>query len=100
MFSPKLCVPKKTKNIKVKVFDMITNINEAKTKTKHISYDFKCKFNSTIYNSNQKWNNKTCKCESKNYLKWKKIIVGILARVFLRIASIQPLERALRFEIL
>ena len=41
---------------------MITNKNEAKTMTKHISRDCKCKFNSTACNSNQKWNKKTCQC--------------------------------------
>ena len=40
---------------------------------KHISYDYKCKFNSTTCNSNQKWNNKTCnQCECKVYRTWKK----------------------------
>ena len=34
--------------------------------------DCKCKFNSPIYNSNQKWNNKTCPCECKNYRTCKK----------------------------
>ena len=38
---------------------MITNKNEAKPMTEHISYDCKCKFNSTICNSNQELNNKT-----------------------------------------
>ena len=37
---------------------MIANKNEAKTTTTHLSYDFKCKFNSTTCSSNQKWNNK------------------------------------------
>ena len=44
----------------VKVFSMITNKDEAKAMTEHISCDCKCKFNSTTCNSNQKWNNKTC----------------------------------------
>ena len=35
--------------------------------TKNISCDCKCNFNSTTCNSNQKWNNKTCQCECKNY---------------------------------
>ena len=35
--------------------------------TEHISCDCKCKFNSTICNSNQKRNNKTWQCECKNY---------------------------------
>ena len=62
ILSPKRCVPKETKDINVKTFNMIRNKNEAKAMTKHIS----CK------NSNQNWNNKTCQCECKNYLSAKK----------------------------
>ena len=43
--------------------------HEAKTMTKHISCNCKCKFNSATCNSNQKWNNKTCQCECKSYRK-------------------------------
>ena len=42
-----------------------------KLKKEHISCDRKRKFNSTICNSDQKWNNKTCQCGCKNYCKWK-----------------------------
>ena len=45
----------------------MANKNETKTMKKHISCDCKCKFNSTSYDLNQKWNNKTCQCECKNY---------------------------------
>ena len=51
---------------------MITNKDEAKAMTQHISCDCNCKFNSTTYNSNQKWNNKTCQCKYKNYHKCDK----------------------------
>ena len=51
---------------------MITNKDEAKAMTEHISCDCKCKFNSTKCNSKQKGNNKTCQYEFKNYLKFKK----------------------------
>ena len=50
---------------------MITNKDEAKAMTEHLSFDCKCKFNSTICNSKQKWNNKICQCECKNYRKCK-----------------------------
>ena len=46
---------------------MIANENEAKTMTKHISCDCKCKFNSATCNSNREWNNETCLCACKNY---------------------------------
>ena len=48
-------VPSKTNDVNVKAFNVITRIIEAKTIVKHISCDCKCKFNSTICNSNQKW---------------------------------------------
>ena len=34
--STKICVPSKTKDISVKVFNMLTNKNEAKALVKHI----------------------------------------------------------------
>ena len=60
VLSRKTFVLKKTKDINVKVFNMITNKNKAKTMTKHISCDCQCKCNSTTFNSNQKRNNETC----------------------------------------
>ena len=36
VLSPKPCVPKETKETKVKAFNMITNKNEAKAMTRHI----------------------------------------------------------------
>ena len=71
ILSTKICVPKETKDINVKAFNMITNKDEAKAMTEHISYDFKCKFCSTTCNSKQKWNNKTCQCECRNYRECK-----------------------------
>ena len=67
VLSPKICVPNEAKDINVKAFNVIINKNEAKTKKKHISCNFKCKFNSTTCNSKQKWNDKKCQCECKNY---------------------------------
>ena len=62
---------KKT-HIRIKVFNMITNQNEAKTIKKHISCDYKCKFSCTTYNSNQEWNNEICQSECKKYRQCKK----------------------------
>ena len=56
---------------------------------KHISCDCKRKSNSTTFNSNLKWNNKTCKSERKCYHKYKKIIFGILPHVFARTANVK-----------
>ena len=51
VLSPKICVPKETKSIYVKAFNMITNKDEPKSMTEHISCDCKCKFSSATCNS-------------------------------------------------
>ena len=60
VLSLKIYVLKETKDINNEALNLIINKIEAKTMTKHISYDYKCKFNSTTCNWNQIWNNKTC----------------------------------------
>ena len=65
--SNKLCVPNKTENLNQRVFNMITGINESKTLTNHISYEWKCKFNKWKCNTNQGWNNNKFRCKFKNY---------------------------------
>ena len=69
MSYPQKYVFQKKQKTYVKAFNMITNRDEAKAMTEHISCDSKSKFNSTTCNSKQKWNNKTCQCECKNYRK-------------------------------
>ena len=39
-----ICVPNITKDLNLRVFNMITGINESKTSTKHISFECKCRF--------------------------------------------------------
>ena len=45
------------------MFNMITGRNKSKTLTKHISYECKCKFYKTKWNSNQLPNNDKCQYE-------------------------------------
>lgn len=56
----------------LKVFNVITTINEAETFIKPISCNCKCKFNRTTCKSNQKRDNGKCQCECKKYRVWKK----------------------------
>ena len=63
---------KETKEINVKAFNILANKNEAKEMTKRTSCDCKSKFNSAACNPNQKWNDETCQCESKNHLQGQK----------------------------
>ena len=51
--SNKVCIPNKTEDLNLSVFNMITGINESKTLTKHISCEWKCKLDETKCNSNQ-----------------------------------------------
>ena len=71
MYYLQKCVPKETTDRYVKAFNIITNKDEAKAMTEHISSGCRRKFNSTTCYSKQKWNNKTCQCEYKNYHKYK-----------------------------
>ena len=63
-----LCVPSETEDINPSMFTIITETNESKTLTKHISCECKCKFDETKCNSNQWWNNDKFWCESKKHL--------------------------------
>ena len=64
--SSRICVINKIKVVNLRIFKMITGINESKTLTKHISYKCICKFDTRKCSSNQKWNNDKCQCEYKN----------------------------------
>ena len=89
--SNKVRVPKRTEDLNLTVFNMITGINESKTLTKHISCEFKYKFDSRKRNSNQKWNNDKCRCKcksQKNSMCAKKIISGILLHVVVKMVNI------------
>ena len=49
--SNKACVPNKTENLNLSILNMITEINEEKTLTKHIPCQCKCKFDERKCNS-------------------------------------------------
>ena len=48
----KVCVPNKTEDVNLNLFNMITEINESKTLTKHTSCECKCKCDGRMCNSN------------------------------------------------
>ena len=59
----------KTEDLNLSMFNMIIEINESKTLTKHISYICKCKFDGTKCNSNQWSNNDKCLRECRHVKK-------------------------------
>ena len=64
----KLCVPGAVKNIKVKVFNLVSRTNE----TRHIEWYETCKhkfrLDASVYNNKQRWNNDICRCECKKLI--------------------------------
>ena len=54
--SNKVCVPNKTKDLYISIFNMIAGINKPKTLTKLVSCKCKGKFDGRKYNSDQWWN--------------------------------------------
>ena len=53
--SNKVCVPNKTEDLNLIVFNMIIEINESKALAKHISCECKCRFDGRKCNSDQWW---------------------------------------------
>ena len=87
-------LPNKTEDVTLIVLDMIPRINESKTLTKRKSCEFKCKFDSTKFDSDRKWNDNKCQHEYKNTIKNmlpKMIIFGILENVLVKKVNIQEL---------
>ena len=65
--SNKVCVPNKTEDLNLSMFNMITGINESKILTKHVSSEWKSKFDARKCNSDQKWNNDKCPSECRKH---------------------------------
>ena len=63
----KVCIPNKTEDLSLSVFNTISVINEAKTLKKRISCECKCKFDGKKCKSNQWWNNNKCRGECKKH---------------------------------
>ena len=58
--SNKVCIPNKTEDLNLSVFNMIPGINESKTLTKDVSCECKCRFDGKKCNLNQWANNDKC----------------------------------------
>ena len=64
--SNKVCIPNKTEDLNLSVFNMIIAINESKN-LKGISCKCKRELNGTKCNSTQWWNNDKCWCQCKKH---------------------------------
>ena len=61
----RVCVRNKVKNMNVKVFNLMSWVNETKPLVQHQSYEYKCRLNDSVCNSKQKRYHDKCWCEWK-----------------------------------
>ena len=64
----KLCVPDVVKNLNVKVFNLVSGTNETRRIEWHETCKCKCRFNSSVCNNKQRWNDDKCRCECKELI--------------------------------
>ena len=64
----KLCVPDITKNMNIKVFNMLSRINETRKITWHETCKCICRFTKAVCNDKQEWNENNCRCECQEDL--------------------------------
>ena len=64
----KLCIPDIVKKINVKVFNLISRINESKQILWHETCKCVCKLSDAMCNSKQLWNDDRCRCECREDL--------------------------------
>ena len=61
----KLCVPDVVKNINVKVFNLMSKINETRHIIWHETCKCICRLSASVCNNKQRWNEDKCRCECK-----------------------------------
>ena len=86
--SDKVCVPNRTEDLNLRMFNMIKEINESKTLAKNISYEWKCRFDGRECNSDQWWNKVNVNVSVTNVMYLKKIMFAILLHVVVKIENI------------
>ena len=64
----KLRVPDVVKNLNVKVFNLVWGANETRHIEWHKTCKCKCRFNSSVCNNKQRWNDDKCRCECKELI--------------------------------
>ena len=86
--SNKVCIPNKTEDLNLSVFNMITGINESKPLTKHISCECKCKFDGKNLIEINGGITINFDVSVKNIIYVKKIMFGILLHVIVKMENI------------
>ena len=64
----KICVPDVVKNLKVKIFNLMSRTNETRSIKSHETCKCICRLNKIICNNKQRWNKDQCRCECKELI--------------------------------
>ena len=64
----KLCVPDDAKNLNIKVFNLVSEINETRCREWHETCKCEYRFNSSVCNNKQRLNDDKCGCECKEFI--------------------------------
>ena len=64
----KIWVPDVIKDLNVKVFNLMSRINETRFIEWHETCKFKCKLDAIVCNNKQRWNKNKCRCECKELI--------------------------------
>ena len=64
----KICVPDVIKDLNVKVFNLISRINETRIMEWHKTCKCKCRLDTIVCNNKQRWNKNKCRCECKELI--------------------------------
>ena len=89
--SNKVCVPNKTEDLNINMFNIITRINESKTLTKHISCECECRFDGKNVIKINGGITINVDMSVKNVMYVKKIMFGILLNVIVKMENIYQL---------
>ena len=64
----KFCVPDVVKSLNVKVLNLVSGTNETRRIAWHEPCKCKCRFNSSVCNNKQRWNDDKCRCECEELI--------------------------------
>ena len=64
----KLCVPDLVKNLKVKVFNLMSRTNETRQIEWYETCKRKCRLDGSVCNNRQHWNEDKCRCKCKGLI--------------------------------
>ena len=65
-----VCIPNKVKNMNIKVFNLMSGVNETRFLVQHDSCECKCGLNESVCSSKKKWNHNECRCECTELDDW------------------------------